>query len=255
MLRTLTTTCKPRYGSGVLGLLRSYHSTDHIGSNLIVDNSTIESKILTKALEYIPRYGFKSGSITKAIRELDYPDSIQSVITSNPNGNSPEFQLTLHWLKSKRQELNNYALEDPEFNSISDEYERVAKLIKTRLMMNSPIIDHLQSGLSQLVVPYNMPQSLEELHNLSDDIAFLAGDFSHDFAWYAKRAGFSTLYVNSELYMLQDTSANFKKTNKFVDEKVLGIKQFGTAYTSVEEWGLFNAISLVNLVKSQLVRG
>ncbi|EGW33749.1 uncharacterized protein SPAPADRAFT_59114, partial [Spathaspora passalidarum NRRL Y-27907] len=222
MLKTLSKTAKPRCGGS---LLRLYHSSEHIGSNVIVDNNTIESKILSKALEHIPRYGFKTGSITKAIRDLEYPDSIQSVITSNPKGNSAEFQLTLHWLKSKRQELNNYAAEDPEFNSITNEYERVAKLIKTRLMMNSPVIGHLHEGLSQLVVPYNLPQSMEELHNLSDDIAFLAGDMSHDFAWYSKRAGFSSIYVKSELYMLQDSSANFKKTNKFVDEKVRGIKQ------------------------------
>ena len=51
-----------------------------------------------------------------------------------------------------------------------------------------------------------MNQSLDELHNLSDDIAFYAGDTSNDFAWYSKRLGFSSIYVSSEVFMLQDTS-------------------------------------------------
>ncbi|CAK7894957.1 ubiquinone biosynthesis protein Coq9p, mitochondrial [[Candida] anglica] len=234
---------------------RLYHSVDHPVSNQIINPKSIESIILTGSLKHIPTYGFSSNCVTQAIRELKYPDSTHSVLTSSSTG-TLEFQLMLHWLKVQRQRLEDHVM-DPksEFHSIANEYDRVSYLIKKRLSYNEPIVGQLSGGLSQLVAPYNMPQSLEELHSLSDDIAYYAGDASNDFAWYSKRAGFSSIYVSSELYMLQDTSAGFKNTMEFVDNKVKGLNGLGGVYSDVEQWGVFNAMGLINLIKSQLLRG
>ncbi|KAK6198555.1 COQ9-domain-containing protein [Scheffersomyces amazonensis] len=234
-----------------LTFVRSYQSKDHTISN----GESLESKILTKSLEFVPTYGFNSTCITKAIRELNYPDSLSSII--NTDGSSPEFKLVSYWLSHSRKILEDHA-KDPqskEFHSLTNQYERVGYLIKKRLELNEPIIKHLTYGISQLIVPYNITKSMEELHNLSDDIAFYAGDESNDFAWYSKRMGISTIYVTSELYQLTDTSSNFKNTKKFVDEKVSHFQGLGSAYNDVEQWSAFNAISLINLIKSQLVRG
>lgn len=236
--------------------MRCFHSQDHSGSNPIINDQSVETLILNKSLDYVPQYGFNGLCITQAIQDLKYPDSLQSALTASPSGNSLELQLMLHWLRYQRQQLHNHVLDASlPFHSISDEYKRVSYLINKRLEYNQPIIGQLASGLSQLVVPYNMSQSLEELHNLSDDIAFYAGDTSNDFAWYSKRASFSTIYVSSELYMLQDTSEGFAKTREFVEEKVAAARGMGDAYSNVEQWTAFNAISLVNLIRSQLLRG
>lgn len=236
--------------------VRFYHSVDHPTSNLIVNPDSIESTILTNSLKHIPKYGFNSYCITKSIQDLKYPDSIHSVLTSNADGKSLEFQLMLHWLRIQRSKLHEHIM-DPasEFHSIENEYERVSYLIKQRLQYNEPIIKKLSYGLSQLSTPYNLSQSLEELHNLSDDIVYYAGDESNDFAWYTKRAGVSSIYVASELYMLLDTSDNFKNTKEFVENRVKGFDHLGGVYNNVEQWGAFNAIGLVNLVKSQWMRG
>lgn len=237
-------------------LVRAFHSHDHPASNPIINDKAVETLILNKSLDYIPKYGFNSLCITQAIQDLKYSDSLQSALTASPTGNSLELQLMLHWLRYQRQQLHDHVLDaQSPFHSISDEYKRVSYLINKRLEYNAPIVSQLASGLSQLVVPYNMSQSLEELHNLSDDIAFYAGDMSNDFAWYSKRAGFSTIYVSSELYMLQDTSAGFVKTKEFVEEKVEAVRGLGNAYFNAEQWTAFNAISVVNLIRSQLLRG
>lgn len=55
--------------------------------------------------------------------------------------------------------------------------------------------------------------------------------------------------------MLQDTSKDFHHTRKFVEDKVQAFSNLGGAYNDVEQWGTFNAISLVNLIKTQLARG
>lgn len=217
--------------------IRLYHSPDHPSSNLIINPATIESKILTNALQYIPTYGFTSYCVTKSIHELKFPDSTHSVLTSLPTGGSLEFQLMHFWLKFQREKLNTYIIENQELLSKLTQYERISHLINKRLEFNQPVISKLTHGISQLAIPYNLPQSLEELHNLSDDIAFYAGDKSNDFAWYTKRGGISSIYVSSELYMLQDTSLNFKNTREFVNNKVQGLSDLGGAYNDVEQWG------------------
>lgn len=233
---------------------RMYHAVDH--PSPIIRDQSVEAKVLGKAVEYLPKYGFDPLCVTQAIRDLKYSESLESALTGSGGGQSLELQLLVHWLKTTRAQLKKEVL-DPtlEFHLIKDEFARVAFLINKRLEYNRPIAHHLSAGLSHLVVPYNWTQSLEELHNLSDDIAFYAGDASNDFAWYTKRLGISTVYVSSELYMLQDHSADYHRTTKFVEAKVRELGTLGDAYNSVEQWGLFNGISLINLIKSQLVRG
>lgn len=231
---------------------RAYHAVSH--PNTIVNLKTPENRLLSKAIENVPLLGFSGQCITQAARDSGYLDSVHSLFTSKDQ--LPEFQLVLFWLKLQRQKLYDHVL-DPklEFHSVRNEYDRAAYLINKRLEYNAPIVGKLTGALSQLVLPYNIGLSLEELHNLSDDVAFYAGDMSNDLAWYAKRALFSTVYVKSELYMLQDLSENFKQTKEFVNGCVRNVQTVGNSYNAVEEWGMFNAISLVNLIRSQLARG
>jgi ubiquinone biosynthesis protein COQ9 len=106
-----------------------------------------------------------------------------------------------------------------------------------------------------MIQPMNFMTSMRELHNLSDDITHYAGDRSIDFAWYSKRASISGLFIQSELFMINDKSADFQDTYEFVDSKLKEIETAAYAYNSIEEWVFFNAVSIVNIVKSQLARG
>jgi len=234
---------------------RAYHSSHHANSNLIIDNARLESKVLNQAITHIPRLGFSSGCVTTAIRDLGYPDSLQSLFSSGSS--SVQYQLCLHWLKYQRQKLNHYILDptNTQFHTIADEYDRVEHLINTRLHYNKPALGHMTSLLSQLVIPYNVPQSMGELHNLSDDIAYFAGDASNDFAWYSKRLAVSSIYVSAELYQISDGSEDLQNTKNFVKQKVSDLKGLGSAYNDVEQWSVFTAISLANLIRSQLIRG
>lgn len=230
-----------------------YHSALH--PNILINNKAPELILLTKALDYLPKYGFHKQCIDDAVRDLGYADSLQSVIAANPLNESPELQLTLFWLKHQRQKLYEHVL-DPklEFHKIPDEFDRAAYLLKERLSYNQPVVGQLALGLSQLVLPYNWSASLAELHALSDDIAYYAGDMSNDLAWYAKRLLLSSIYVKLELYMLLDRPP-FDSTNSFVDRNIQAVRFMGDSYNAVEQWSFFNAVSLLNLIRSQLARG
>lgn len=236
--------------------IRRYHAQDHITSDIIIDSSRVENHILTKSLEYIPQYGFDKQCIHEAIKQLKYPDSMISVVRASSNGSSSELQLMIHWLKTQRIKLEAEVKDQAsKIHTLGNEYDRTSYLINKRLSYNIPIIDKLLGGIAQLMVPYNMPGSLEELYNLGDDVAYYAGDLSNDFAWYAKRFSVSTVYVSSELYMLQDKSKDYEDTKRFVEEKVRNIDELGTVYDNVEQWAIFNGIGVFNLIKSQLARG
>lgn len=258
----------PRFASATTTTTtRLYHSTDHIGTNTIINSNLIESKVLTRAIDYIPQYGFHPKTISKAIHDLDYPDSLILVFTTSPSGYSLSMQLMLFWLKLKRQELEYFAKDKIAIETNADaiatntasagtsEGDKLKQLIKYRLQLNTPIKSQLSQGLSQLIVPYNISASLEELLQLGDDIAYYAGDKSNDFAWYLKGAAICGIYVKSELFMLQDQTADSQLTNQFVDSKVDDFVAMGQGFSNVEQWIEFNAFGLVNLIKSQLARG
>ncbi|KAI5961904.1 coq9 [Candida pseudojiufengensis] len=232
---------------------RFYHSSSHPGTNNIINENIIESRILNKAVEYIPKYGFNSTKpIINAIKDLNYSDSITSLFTSNPNGNSLPFQLTLYWLKLKRLELDNFAKTTTLENN---QYSNLQKLIIERLSYNEPVISKLQEAMSLLILPYNITQSIEELMELSDDLTYYSGDKSNDFNWYSKRFCIGSIYLKSELFMLKDTSYNFEMTKLFVNEKLKEYENLSNGIVNFEQWCEFNAIGLVNLIKSQLIRG
>lgn len=234
---------------------RAYHLISHPASNRIVHINSPEAVLFTKAIEHVPKYGFTKKAVDSAVRDLKYLDSIQSAITALL-GHSMEQLLVLFWLKLQRQELYDHVLDTKlPFHQIRNEYDRAAYLLNKRLSFNEPIIKQLSGALAQLVLPYNVALSLEELHNLSDDVAFYAGDMSNDTAWYAKRLLLSSIYVKAELFQLQDNTNGFSRTKEFVESKVASVKNMGYAYSSVEQWAIFNAILLVNLIKSQLARG
>lgn len=236
---------------------RAYHSLDHPKSNAIVDSVSVNARVLNAALALVPKHGFSDYCVEQAVRDMGYPDSLILVVTANPNGSSAPTQLMIHWLQTQRQALARYAT-DPSsslFHSIPDEYERAAHLIKKRLHFNKPIIDQLGTGISNMILPSQLSLALGELQGLGDDIAHYAGDELHDFAWYSKRFAISSVYVSSELFMMQDTTKDYSGTHKFVDGRIAEVRKAGQFYSDTEQWGLFNAIGLVNLIKSQWVRG
>jgi ubiquinone biosynthesis protein COQ9 len=108
-------------------------------------------------------------------------------------------------------------------------------------------------ALALMSFPSNVPLSLSELHTLSSDILYLAGEASIDASWYTKRLSLSTIYASAEMVMTQDASQGFAATEAFVErrirynqavgEKLADVKSYlgflaGTAMGLGRSWGL-----------------
>ena len=96
----------------------------------------------------------------------------------------------------------------------------------------------------------NIPASLQELHALSDEIWYLAGDTSVDTSWYTKRASLAALYASSELFMTTDTSKDFRDTEEFVERRLEDIQNLGGKVGHLGQFVGFWAGSSINLARS-----
>ena len=75
--------------------------------------------------------------------------------------------------------------------------------------------------------PSNLPNTVQQLHHISDEIWHHAGDKSVDYSWYTKRALLSGLYISSELFMVGDKSRGQEDTWEFLDRRISDVVTTG----------------------------
>lgn len=256
MLRsTLSTAARP-FG------LRLYHSVGsaarYANPSIVVEDALgLKPKatdLLLKALDtQVPLHGFSETAITNVLRESDYSDAGRLVF---PNGRGGVLDLVLVHLARERARLFEFVTkEESTYTKKTDVLENVATLVTQRIKGNEGIAQFLPEILATLAMPANFSSSISELHNLSDDIWYLAGDESHDFAWYTRRMTLSSLYVATELFMSQDKSSGFRDTYEFLERRLSEAATAQYAVASVSEWAWFNGMSTLNIIKAQLSRG
>jgi ubiquinone biosynthesis protein COQ9 len=96
----------------------------------------------------------------------------------------------------------------------------------------------------------HIPASLHELHALSDEIWYLAGDTSVDASWYTKRASLAAVYASSELFMTTDNSKGFQETEQFVDRRLEDLQTIGGTMGHLGQFVSFWTGNGVNLARS-----
>lgn len=234
--------------------LRLYHSYSH-SNPPIIDLAKPENKILSHALaKFVPTLGFSHASVDESLKDLGYTNAnLETIFKFNNSTGSVVQELALCHLRERRAALLTVAENDPALPE--NETSRIKYLLETRLLGNRPIMHFYHQALGSMILPQNLQSSLSELHSLSDDISFYAGDKSNDFSWYSKRFALSAVFVECELFMLSDRSKDFQDTLKLMNKKVDQVDSLGYAYNSIEEWAIFNLYSTANLLKSQLIRG
>ncbi|KAJ9184204.1 hypothetical protein P3X46_007969 [Hevea brasiliensis] len=98
--------------------------------------------------------------------------------------------------------------------------ERISKLVRIRLEMQAPYISKWPQALSIQAHPANVPTSFKQRAILLDEIWHAAGDEGSDINWYVKRTVLGGIYSTTEIYMLTDSSPDFRDTWAFLDYRV-----------------------------------
>ncbi|XP_060961618.1 uncharacterized protein LOC115705402 isoform X2 [Cannabis sativa] len=98
--------------------------------------------------------------------------------------------------------------------------ERISKLVRIRLEMQAPYITKWPQALSIQAQPMNVPTSFKQRAMLVDEIWHAAGDEASDIDWYVKRTVLGGIYSTTEIYMLTDSSTDFRDTWAFLNGRV-----------------------------------
>jgi len=213
--------------------------------------SETESLILSSALARVPHHGFSQSALNLGAKDAGYLDVSTNLFPQGP------FSLVLYHLYTQRAALANHTeiLEGRDANGKPlGVGAKVKALAWLRLLGNQAIIHRWQDALALMAIPTNVPQSLQELALLADEIWFLARDVSVDASWYTKRASLSTIYAATDLFMTTDKSAEFKDTRDFLERRFEDSRRVGTAIGDLEQWVGFTSGAWINVLRSKGVR-
>ncbi|KAK4944059.1 Ubiquinone biosynthesis protein coq9, mitochondrial [Elasticomyces elasticus] len=218
---------------------RSYFSRHHPDPPPF---SETQDRILSAAIARVPKHGFTDETLSLGAKDAGYLDVTVQLF---PRG---AFDLIHYHLVKQRLALKSN-VQFPEGTQLGLG-PKVRALAMARLRANADIIHQWQGALGYMSLLGNIPASLKELHSLSDEIWYLAGDTAVDFSWYTKRASLATVYASSEMFMTTDTSKDFAATQEFLDRRLKAAQNLGGSVGGVSQYVGFWAGNSVNLARS-----
>lgn len=221
-----------------------YHSYEHVEPPPYHE---AESAILSSALAHVPAHGFTQKALTLGAKEAGYLDISTNLFPRGP------FDLVKYHLVTQRLGLKDRIQFTDEKMGVG---RKVRSLVLERLRANvdTGVVGRWQEALAIMSLAENIPASLKELSDLSDEVWFLAGDVSVDSSWYTKRASLAGIYAATEVYQTTDQSTEYKDTEKFLDRRLEELRVVGGAVGNTLEWAGFQAGAMVNLLRSKGVR-
>ncbi|MBR9971714.1 COQ9 family protein [Magnetospirillum sulfuroxidans] len=114
--------------------------------------------------------------------------------------------------------------------------DRIKMLIRTRLERWSPHREALRRALALLALPSNAPIAAKITGRTVDAMWRAAGDVSHDFSWYTKRATLAGVYTATLLYWLDDGSPDCADSWAFLDRRLADVGRITKARKGVGKW-------------------
>ncbi|KAF6287824.1 coenzyme Q9 [Rhinolophus ferrumequinum] len=161
----------------------------------------LQHRILTAALEFVPAHGWTAEAIAEGAQSLGLSSAAASMFGNDGS------ELILHFVTQCNTQLTR----------VLEEEQKLA--------------------LSILMLPHNIPPSLNLLTSMVDDMWHYAGDQSTDFNWYTRRAVLAGIYNTTELVMMQDSSPDFEDTWRFLENRINDAMNMGHTAKQVKSTG------------------
>uniref|UniRef100_A0A6I8N800 Ubiquinone biosynthesis protein n=1 Tax=Ornithorhynchus anatinus TaxID=9258 RepID=A0A6I8N800_ORNAN len=161
----------------------------------------LQHRILTAALEFVPAHGWTAEAIAEGAQSLGLSSAAAGVFGTDGS------ELILHFVSQCNSQLTQ----------LMEEKHKLA--------------------LSILLLPPNIPASLNLLTSMVDDMWHYAGDQSTDVNWYTRRAVLAGIYNTTELVMMQDTSPDFEETWRFLENRIGDAMAMGHTVQQVKSTG------------------
>ncbi|XP_001373645.1 ubiquinone biosynthesis protein COQ9, mitochondrial [Monodelphis domestica] len=196
----------------------------------------LQHRILTAALEFVPAHGWTSEAIAEGAQSLGLSSAAAGMFGNDGS------ELILHFVTQCNAKLNRVMEEEQKQVQLGQAEKRktdqfLRDAVETRLRMLIPYIEHWPRALGILVLPHNIPASLNLLTSMVDDMWHYAGDQSTDINWYTRRAVLAGIYNTTELVMMQDSSPDFEDTWRFLENRISDAMNMGHTAKQVKSTG------------------
>ncbi|OMO67142.1 Ubiquinone biosynthesis protein COQ9 [Corchorus capsularis] len=172
-----------------------------------------QARVLQASLRHVMRVGWSEEAMIAGAKEVGVSPSI---VGSFPR---KEAALVEFFMDDCLQKLIDRIDSGEDLQNLIPS-QRIAKLIRIRLEMQAPYISKWPQALSIQAHPLNVPTSFKQRAMLVDEIWHAAGDEAADIDWYVKRTVLGGIYSTTEIYMLTDSSPEFRDTWLFLDDRV-----------------------------------
>lgn len=184
----------------------------------------------------MPAHGWTAEAIAQGAQSLGLSSAAASMFGNNGS------ELILHFVTQCNARLTHILEEEQKLVQLGQAEKRktdqfLRDAVETRLRMLIPYIEHWPRALSILLLPQNIPPSLNLLTSMVDDIWHYAGDQSTDFNWYTRRAVLAGIYNTTELVMMQDSSPDFEDTWRFLENRINDAMNVGHTAKQVKSTG------------------
>uniref|UniRef100_A0A7N0UXR6 Ubiquinone biosynthesis protein n=1 Tax=Kalanchoe fedtschenkoi TaxID=63787 RepID=A0A7N0UXR6_KALFE len=183
------------------------------GRRLGIDYQEEQARVLEASLAYVNKFGWSEEAMIAGAREVGLSPSIIGSFQRK------EAALVEFFMDLCLERLSDRVDTDGEIKNLILS-ERIAKLVRTRLEMQSPYISKWPQALSIQAQPSNVATSLKQRAELVDEIWHVVGEEASDVDWYVKRTILGGIYSATEIYMLTDNSAGFKDTWSFLHNRM-----------------------------------
>lgn len=191
------------------------HTAAHEQQSFDPEVERTKEMILDAALAFVQSHGWSKQAIASGAESVNYPSVSHGLF---PRGG---IELVHHFYKQCNLKLIDYLKQQTaDGEKVANPSEFARKAIEFRLRLLEPYLKYWPQALGLMALPPNAPHSLANVLTLVDDICYYAGDRSVDFNWYTRRIGLACIYKTTELYMLQDSSAEFEKTWTFLERRM-----------------------------------
>ncbi|XP_036605174.1 ubiquinone biosynthesis protein COQ9, mitochondrial [Trichosurus vulpecula] len=196
----------------------------------------LQHRILTAALEFVPAHGWTPEAIAEGAQSLGLSGAAAGMFGNDGS------ELILHFVTQCNAKLCRVMEEEQKLVQLGQAEKRktdqfLRDAVETRLRMLIPYIEHWPRALSILVLPHNIPASLNLLTSMVDDMWHYAGDQSTDLNWYTRRAVLAGIYNTTELVMMQDSSPDFEDTWRFLENRINDAMSMGHTAKQVKSTG------------------
>ncbi|KAM3301242.1 hypothetical protein CQW23_05764 [Capsicum baccatum] len=171
-----------------------------------------EARVLSASLPHVIRLGWTETAMIASARDVGVSPSI---VGSFPR---KEAALVEYFMDECLEGLIDIIESRKDLKNLIPS-ERVAKLVRIRLEMQTPYISKWAQALSIQAQPLNVPTSFKQRAMLVDEIWHAVDDDANEIDWYVKRTVLGGIYSTTELYMLTDSSPDFRDTWAFLDAR------------------------------------